>query len=1101
MFSKSTTQTNSTRANAHADVSSMSDAAFFGEWDGSAWTTAGKLDYSIAGLSAVQAEAKAGNYAQAKIDLLTYYQNRTARTAVPYGAPSRLKKLQAELEADDFYFTGGEYPLATATFTTTPSMVSALVTDGVHEALAHAGLVSFMLMARTHSSDILRIHSRKNANHKPALVLNLVGGVRKALHPIKDATIRGGAHGEINYGAEPVLEIQEAIDAVVSDDTRRCFLTFDLNGFTAGSVESASVELYGASASGDYGIVVMNSGNLGYGEHAITWNNTIGETHSWTGIEGGTDWNRPAFSQNEFAYSSCRFDFADNLMAVYAETADEYYADSLIRLWLDFIAKKGNADALYTRSLDTGIRADIMVRAYHALRNSASMNAGANTAMLKFFWEMAVVLSDPANYNDDSNWGQYESRGFYKIALYFPEFAASSGWLATSKARLSFLMVNCTREDGSYKEATSHYAVYFAAVASEIKHFGLLNGESFDETYDRRLQNLGRYIMDLSRPDGTMTPFGDSDSIDATFMGRQLAADYPGRTDLLYFGSRGTEGSVPGHTSAVYPIGKYAFLKTGYGPDDLFMSVSLNDGPHGHPDFNSLTVYAYGQELLVDVGRLNYDAADPVSLWLRETEAHNTIEINGTIQEIEGVVDRSIDVWSTNGAFDFCEGSHQGYPDFNHSRAIFFKRGPDPYWIVSDYVTAPSGTHDFNQTWHLMPAAHPLMDGVSKRVTTAFDSGANIQIVPADPDSVTGTLPSGYYSPLMFTCAQAEYVSYAKRISGDTTFDTVLFPVKAADTTRDVRVERLAIHPDTAATTATALKVELSHGHKGNLGYYYLSHEALPAAVRSFGSFSFNGKMAYVETNASGRCLSANVKNGSMLQDGETGLISSPAAIHDMGVEWDRTVLNIWGSSLIPDTSESTAVAIHAPSAASVMLNGIPVPFTRVGNCIYAAGAVNGYYPSDDAYVRGGKDAGNNYAVTDGLLVKRNNGDDEAYACLRFDFSRYQGSIIKAKLRLCTKEVAEAPTRTAVIHALPENWSESTITFGNAPKKGAMLGSWTIANTEPGQWFELDVSACIVGKANKIASFSIVIEDAVSGNAVEFFSKDSTINKPMLIIH
>lgn len=55
-------------------------------------------------------------------------------------------------------------------------------------------------------------------------------------------------------------------------------------------------------------------------------------------------------------------------------------------------------------------------------------------------------------------------------------------------------------------------------------------------------------------------------------------------------------------------------------------------------------------------------------------------------------------------------------------------------------------------------------------------------------------------------------------------------------------------------------------------------------------------------------------------------------------------------------------------------------------------------------------------AVTDSLLVKRDNGDDEAYACLKFDFSSFPNHVASAELRLYMKEVAADASRTVMIY-------------------------------------------------------------------------------------
>ena len=54
-------------------VSSLSDADFFGVWNGSSWTTVPKLNYAYSTqLAGVESAAKAGNYTLAGQELLNY---------------------------------------------------------------------------------------------------------------------------------------------------------------------------------------------------------------------------------------------------------------------------------------------------------------------------------------------------------------------------------------------------------------------------------------------------------------------------------------------------------------------------------------------------------------------------------------------------------------------------------------------------------------------------------------------------------------------------------------------------------------------------------------------------------------------------------------------------------------------------------------------------------------------------------------------------------------------------------------------------------------------------------------------------------------------
>lgn len=1100
---------------AYTDVSNMTDQTFFGVWDNnnSIWTLAGKLDYgNFPGLAAVQTDVKAGNYTQAKADLLTYYRNRTTRTMPGWGSsPTSLQVLKAQLEAEDFIFSGDDYPLGIVHFTATDATISTVVTEAVNAALARTGQVCFMIMGRNRVNNAASICSSEGSvTNQPHLVLNLVGGGQQILNVNNDAFIRPtSTYGDTNYGFDSELSAKEY--GPLSNATRRAYVMFDMSSLGLSSISSASLQLYGHAVSGTYDVVVVNSGNTGFDESTITWNNTEGYTYTWTGVSGGTDWENPPYSNDMFSTTAVRFSMFNEMVPTYSNTHDEYYASNMIRLWLDFITDKGNADPIANVSLDGGARADVMVSAYDVLKSSPSLDASANTAMLKYFWQMANSLADPAHFHSTKNWGIYESQGLYQISLYFPEFTASSGssgWVQLAKTRVKDVILYLTNSDGSYTEAAAGYAAGAVTGFAYVKQIGAMNNDYFDTAFDARLQDLGRYVMDLSRPDGNQASFGDSDAdLDTTAIINNLASTYPSRPDLLYFGSKGTQGTASTTTTSIYPVGKSIFMRTGYNPNDMFMSIDLNDGVHAHPDLNSVTAYAFGRNLLVDPGVYIYDTSNPpnpITAFLQQsTKAHNTIEMDNKAQAYgkgSGVY-RILEDYCTNNIFDFIDGDHNGYSGHTQTRDVFFIRGK--YWIVSDWMESTSGTHDYNQTWHFHPSANLTINGTTKKSQTAFSSGANIQVVPVDPSSITATVQSGYYSSYGGSYATANYTSYAKStITGDVTFDTVLFPTQSTDTNRDVKVTRLTITPSVATKVATAFKIDTDFGHNGNIGYYYLSHEYVPVTARTFDTYNFNGKAAYVETNYQGSYVMAAVKTGTLLKNGSTNLISSPAMINDLGVKWNGTTLDISGSQLIPDAGTSTAVAIYAPSATTVIVNGNAVPFTRSGNYIYAAKAVTGFYPTSDAYVRGGSYANTSFPVTDNLAVKGSTTASEIRCTyLKFDTNKFTGTTTSAKLRLCVKATEADASRTIKIYGTTDkSWSENSLVF-NSPAGTTYIGSITIANTDVNKWIEVDVSNYVKAQGDKIASFLMQNEGpATATNLVDFYSKDSAVNKPLLVI-
>ncbi|RTE06346.1 DUF1349 domain-containing protein, partial [Paenibacillus whitsoniae] len=367
-------------------------------------------------------------------------------------------------------------------------------------------------------------------------------------------------------------------------------------------------------------------------------------------------------------------------------------------------------------------------------------------------------------------------------------------------------------------------------------------------------------------------------------------------------------------------------------------------GPHGHRDQNAVIAYGFGKVLLTDTGVNSYLSSDTSSNWqFNNVESHNTLKINNIVQDAyktEGSVNiDEMNRFATNDVFDFAEGVTYANAGFTHTRDVLFLR-PD-YWIVSDHVTGGETANHYETNWHLLPGANPTQNGTTKATTSHFTNEPNILIVPADPSSVTASLADGYYG--VTTTYNEKFAKYEKTVAGDASFDTVLYPLPA-NTSRNVTTTRLTVTPSVPTTVATALKVGLNDGAGGNNGYYYLSHEAAPETLRSYGSYAFDGKMAYAEETSAGALQTAAIRDGKTLKRSGSALISSDERIGDIGVRWNGAALEISGGTLVRDTSVANAVAIYAPSATTVTLNGEAVPFARSGDYVYAVRPASATY-------------------------------------------------------------------------------------------------------------------------------------------------------------
>ncbi|MFC4119997.1 heparinase II/III family protein [Nonomuraea zeae] len=898
-----------------AAAAALSDAGFFGRWSAGAWTVGPRLNYAHAGLKPVETAVKAGSYALAKQRLLDYYR---ARPAIEAGGFSHTAWPGAlELTPSHIWTLGsGEVYVKTLTFGPGEKTVTADVTSSIN-----SGKHGFFLMSRRKDAVIALVNSRSKGSGKPALRLTLADGSVKTLTPVHDTYIWADKPNNV-YGAKYYMQVSDQGAGPFTGETRKAYLRFDLGGVAG--VKKAELTLTGTA---DTAKDLMLYGNAEtFDEATRTWSNTVQNTFSWEGDPGGFDWKLPAGADNEYLYQLPRFYFAGPLALEYQKTGNEEYARTLIGLMTDFIKDADVYDAdqgagSYPGNLHAARRLHNWIAAYEILRKSPSLTAEANTAILKTMNRAGLYLQ--VNVNGTPNKMQSQKITLLHASVYFPEFRVAPAWRTDAAGFLSAQLSDSTYADGGYKESTDAYLRGYLAQYVDVVGYMQRNGIAFTATAE--LRRLGRFLMDQSYPSGYGPAYGDSDSQDLRSTLARLG-ELLKDPELSYVGTSGKSGEKPAHTSALYPDTRVAISRSGWSASDFYLRINADRGNHSHPDELAITAYAHGRPLLPDMGTFTY-STDSRAEWLRRTtEAHNTIEIDDTAQTSTAA--GGISHLISNPAFDLIGANTESSTGVRHERSVLSLHSG--LWVVSDRLKpADTAEHRYEQNWHLAPDANPSIRSGTEATTTAFATGANLTIVPADPAQVGSGLRDGYYAPRFYSVENAKYASYVKTNDGETdggktTFDTLLLPSEgAADTS--VTVERLPVGT-TPSHEATALSLN------GGAGVYYKSWTA--KAPRAFGSYTFDGKLLYADAG------SIVLVDGSSVVRAGTTLVKAPAAVKDLAVTFGgEGVVRIDGSGLTASTDPATAIMIAAPDTAGVLLNGRPVPFERAGAFIYAAAA------------------------------------------------------------------------------------------------------------------------------------------------------------------
>ncbi|MGG1516431.1 heparinase II/III family protein [Paenibacillus oryzisoli] len=795
-------------------------------------------------------------------------------------------------------------------------------------------------------------------------------------------------------------------------------------------------------------------------------------------------WNNPAGYSTEFNYNICRLPYVIASARYARDHDDVVQLNNFLDIVAEFIYDKGNANPGYPRTLDTGIRLENLVIAYSIVIGDTGVNANIDAArhigMLKYMSQSANWLLTNVG-SHTGNWVVMESLGLNSMGVYFPEFKNAPTWRDTGKLRLQEQLNNSVYNDGVLNEPAPLYHEGAASQYVRIKTLNDLNGYDVLGNLEDKVLKMVNYSRDISEPGGFQVAIGDSrrDTKNGSFAAE---GDYLHRYDLTYVASGGSSGKEPDQTSALYPNAGVAIMRSSWAYDANYMAIENQyAGNHAHPDDLSLTVSAYGKGRLIDPGTYSYDEV-PVANWLRKTtEAHSTIEVDDRPQRANGNTTNS---WITNDGFDFYSGttsSNSGYEgeekpyDFTR-KVLFVKPG---FWIISDIVkNGTVNSHKYQQTWHFMPNVNPILNTTDGKSKTVVANEPNLLIIPADPAQLTSSLLDGYYSDVDQAYQTAKYASYVKNKSGPAAFDTMLLPQPLGSSlTASVSRYNIGVNQD----VASALRFDFSNGVDG---FYYISHEANPAAARTFGFYNFDGELSYVQKNADDSNGLAIIKNGKVLKEGVTPLIQSAYAIDNLEVEYNGSTLNLYSSKEL-----NQMITLYAPGVVTITYNGNAITFTSNGDyrTIQADTATALLQPVADAYVRSGAYAGNNYGSESQMDIKNSSGDYNRVGYMVFDLKKLKVNPGTSKLKVTTT-AGFSPSGSLKVYGITNfTWSETNLIWDTAPfEKGTLLGE--IALSAAATPYELDITHYIQGLNGRYAVLRL--EGKEIEKTINIYSKD-----------
>jgi hypothetical protein len=372
--------------------------------------------------------------------------------------------------------------------------------------------------------------------------------------------------------------------------------------------------------------------------------------------------------------------------------------------------------------MGAGLRAGFLGYVWRECRRRDLLDSEQARQLTDSLHVHARWLSDAANYKPDSNHGLFEDAGLYVMGVYARELEESAEWRAFAENRfLETLARHVQFEEGVHKEHSPGYHFYVRDLVKRLNEQGGIGGERIAELVRKLDATAGWMVL----PDGTMTPFGDTDMQEAPPFAREAAGEDGAR---------------------VFLQGGYAFVRRN--GSYLAFTCCYHSLAHKHADELSWSLFENGHLVVGEASRYGYrDETDPARIYARASHGHNVL-----IVDDESFAWRGHDPYGS-GLLAFGEGDgwfailarNPLLDHLEHHRLLLYR--PGELVLVVDQLEAIR-KHTIDRRLHFGP---DLLASESAGTVVAKDGEGRVvaTLIDGSEDAVEISLARGVEEPRM----------------------------------------------------------------------------------------------------------------------------------------------------------------------------------------------------------------------------------------------------------------------------------------------------------------------------------------------------------------
>lgn len=374
---------------------------------------------------------------------------------------------------------------------------------------------------------------------------------------------------------------------------------------------------------------------------------------------GWGGWEQDPLSNRSWQWRLNWLSFLSYLLAYRHSSRDNEvlnFSREAIESWLDFYLDTDvNCPFEFVwHDHATALRAEQLVFFVFYCRQYASGWTKANSSFFEYLKRALVVhgqkLSRDDFYSEHTNHGLEQARVLLLLGTIF-EGEQARQWQQIAIRRISSELEFSFTPEGVHVENSPAYHIFvFKVFAGIIRDYPAEVLGDLAEQFDQFSVKALNFITHILRPDGKLPPIGDTEQLPTSDAYREMFGHIPEYQHLRYALTQGKQGEVPPKLNRVYPLSGYAIFRDRW-PDaknyhlafHLIAKVGCLSRYHHQQDEGHISVYAGGEDWLIDSGMYNYINKDPIRRYMRGRPGHNVPLISDASYEQD--FDHRMNAW------------------------------------------------------------------------------------------------------------------------------------------------------------------------------------------------------------------------------------------------------------------------------------------------------------------------------------------------------------------------------------------------------------------------------------------------------------------------